>query len=321
MTLKILLPTNIDLPGLSLGTDQEPVIAVPYNVREDLPPEHRDADVLVSWANPMSRLRDTATALRQVRWVQTLAAGPDAVLNAGFHPDVLITSGRSLHDGPVAEHTLALVLAAARRLDLTTLAQAERRWPRELGGLHQPADNTARFSTLRGAHVVIWGFGSIASTLAPLLSAFGARVTGIARSAGERDGYPIVTAADLPDVLPTADVLISLLPATAATTNALNADILALLPPTAWIVNVGRGVTVDEDALVSALQAGRIGGAALDVTRIEPLPQDSALWDTPNVLLTPHAAGGRPLGAGALIEENVAAFLAGRPLRNVVERS
>lgn len=320
MALKILIPTNIELSDVGGASHRDRVIAVPYDVRAPIPDEHRDADVLVAWANPTNRLREAATQLQRLRWVQTLAAGPDAVLEAGFQPDVVITSGRSLHDEPVAEHTLALVLAAARRLDLTTRAQVERRWPRELGGLHQPSGNTARFSTLRGAHVVIWGFGSIATTLAPMMSALGARITGIARSAGERSGFPVVAVADRHDVLPTADVLISLLPATPTTTNAIDADVLALLPRTAWIVNVGRGATLDEDALVDALRAGRLAGAALDVTRVEPLPQDSPLWDAPNVILTPHAAGGRPQGAQALLADNIAAFIAGQPLRNVVER-
>jgi phosphoglycerate dehydrogenase-like enzyme len=86
------------------------------------------------------------------------------------------------------------------------------------------------------------------------------------------------------------------------------------------VVNVGRGSTVDEPALVAALTEGRIAGAALDVTEVEPLPADSPLWDAPNLLLTPHAAGGRPVGADDLVAANLEALLAGRELRNVVER-
>jgi phosphoglycerate dehydrogenase-like enzyme len=100
----------------------------------------------------------------------------------------------------------------------------------------------------------------------------------------------------------------------------LDARRLALLPSRAWLVNVGRGSTVDEDALVDALRAGGIAGAALDVTPIEPLPVDSALWDLPDVIITPHAAGGRPLGAAALIKKNARALRAGAPLTNLVER-
>jgi len=96
--------------------------------------------------------------------------------------------------------------------------------------------------------------------------------------------------------------------------------VLGLLPPHAWVVNVGRGATLDEAALLDALRADRLGGAALDVFETEPLPADSPLWDEPRVLISPHAAGGRPVGAGELITANLTAFLAGTELRNVVAR-
>jgi phosphoglycerate dehydrogenase-like enzyme len=111
-----------------------------------------------------------------------------------------------------------------------------------------------------------------------------------------------------------------ILPATPATTRALDAGRLAALPRHALVVNVGRGSTVDEPALVAALTERRIAGAALDVTEVEPLPVDSPLWDAPGLLVTPHAAGGRPVGADELVAANLAALLAGRELRNVVAR-
>jgi phosphoglycerate dehydrogenase-like enzyme len=307
--MKLLLPDSVEL-SLKLPSG---VTADRYAVDGPIP----DGDALVVWGNPADRLREAAARRTGLRWVQTLAAGPDAVLEAGFGPDVLITSGTGLHDRTVAEHTLALVLSAARRLDVLTRAQIGHRWATELGG-RQPVDDPAAFRTLRDAHVVIWGFGGIAATLAPYLSALGARVTGVARSSGTRHGFPVVTADDLPAVLPTADVLIDILPATADTAGVVDAGVLALLPAHAWLVNVGRGTTVDEPALLAALRAGRLGGAALDVFATEPLPPGSPLWDEPNVIITPHAAGGRPIGAAALIEENLDALLAGRPLRNVV---
>ncbi|MGO2668156.1 MAG: NAD(P)-dependent oxidoreductase, partial [Microbacterium gubbeenense] len=116
------------------------------------------------------------------------------------------------------------------------------------------------------------------------------------------------------------DVLIMILPGVAATQNALGAERLAQLPDHAYVVNVGRGTTIDEDALVDALDSGSIAGAAIDVTAVEPLPADSPLWDAKNLILTPHAAGGRAdLGAN-LIHENLAAYLDGTRIKNVVER-
>jgi phosphoglycerate dehydrogenase-like enzyme len=310
--MKILLPDSVDL-------DLQVPGAITYAVAEPIPDEHTDADVLVVWNNPAARLADAARRLRRLRWVQTLAAGPDVVLRAGFAPEVLVTNGAGLHDDTVAEHTLALLLAAARRINLLVRAQIGRRWAGEWGG-NQPRRETANFRTLRDAHVVIWGFGGIAAALAPHLTALGARVTGVARKPGERHGFPVVTADDFPRLLPTADVLVMILPDTPQTRHALNAAVLALLPAHAWLVDVGRGSTVDEAALLAALRSGRLGGAALDVFETEPLPPASGLWDEPNVIISPHAAGGRPLGAEALIEENLANFRAGRPLRNLVDR-
>ncbi len=311
--MKILLPTSLDLvPDLPDG-----VVGVPYDVRQEVPTEHRDAEALVVWGNPAARLREAARDLVRLRWVQGLMAGPDALFGAGFDPRVVITAGQGLHDQPVAEHALALVLAGARRLDLAVRAQIGHRWARELGGM-QPPGNATRFATLRDAQVVVWGFGSIAQTLAPLLAGLGARVTGIARTPGERGGFPVVEVADLPRVLPTADVLVSLLPSTSQTVGAVGAEVLNLLPDRAWVVNVGRGSTLDEEALVEALRGGRLAGAALDVTATEPLPADSPLWDAPNVIITPHGAGGRPVGSDRLIAHNVRALLARQPMRNVV---
>jgi phosphoglycerate dehydrogenase-like enzyme len=313
--LKILLPTSIPLdPPLPEG-----VIPVRYAPDEPIPDHALDARALVVWGSPGEMLRDAARRLGSLRWVQTLAAGPDHVLAAGFGPEVVITSGRSLHDGPVAEHALALVLAAARRLHRLERAKIGHRWAGELGGV-QPIGTAGEFRTLRDARVLVWGFGSIAGALTPLLTALGAQVTGVARTAGERHGRPVITADGLPAELPRTDVLIMILPSSDGTRHALDAARLALLPPHAWLVNVGRGSTVDTGALLAAIRAGRLGGAALDVFETEPLPAGSPLWDEPDVIITPHAAGGRPLGADALIAGNLRALLAGAPLRNVVER-
>ncbi|WP_370505364.1 NAD(P)-dependent oxidoreductase [Cellulomonas sp. ICMP 17802] len=295
------------------------VRVVPYDVREPVPQDALDADALVVWGNGDEQLADAARRLTGLRWVQTLAAGPDAVLAAGFADDVVITSGRGLHDGPVAEHTLALLLAAARRVPDLVRAQDEHRWAGDLGGMQDTRTGQA-FRSLDRSRVLVWGFGSIAARLAPLLSALGAQVTGVATTAGDRHGYPVISAFDLPDHLPHTDVLVSLLPATPQTRHAVDAGVLSLLPAHAWVVNVGRGATLDEAALIEAIRSGRLAGAALDVFETEPLPPDSPLWGEPRILLSPHAAGGRPIGAGDLVAANLAAFRAGGELRNVVAR-
>ncbi len=313
--MKILLPDSLPLaPALPEGVE-----AVRYEVTAPVPDEHLDAEALVVWGNAPADLRAVAGRMPRLRWVQTLAAGPDAVLGAGFPDDVVVTSGVGLHDRPVTEHALALVLALLRRLPAALAAQAEHRWADDLGGL-QPLHPEGAVTTLLDARVLVWGFGNIGQNLAPLLQALGAQVRGVGRSAGERSGFPVVAEDRLEAELEHTDVLVMILPATEATTHALDAARLAALPRHAFVVNVGRGSTVDEPALVAALTEGRIAGAALDVTEVEPLPADSPLWDAPNLLLTPHAAGGRPVGADELVAANLAALLADRELRNVVAR-
>ena len=318
--MKVLLPTSL---SLDLPVDQtvDGVTYVSYAPDAPVPDAHTDADALVAWGNTSEQLADTARRLTSLRWVQALAAGPDAILAAGFAPEVVVTSGRSLHDGPVSEHTLALALTAARRLDLMVDAQRESRWAGELGGSQSGDTSTyPGLGTLAGASVTVWGFGSIGQALAPLLQMLGADVVGVATTAGERSGFPVITEDELPARLPETDLLVAILPATPETENIVSEKVFAALPDHAWVINVGRGATLDEVALEQALRAGTLGGAALDVVATEPLPASSTLWETPNLVLTPHAAGGRPQGATELVAENVAAFRDGRTLRNVVAR-
>lgn len=313
--MKILLPDVLPLePELPPGAE-----VVVYDAARPVPEDHADAAVLVSWGHGADVLAENARRLPHLRLVQSLAAGSDALLVAGFDPGVELCSGVGLHNRPVAEHALALILALVRRLPACAAAQAEHRWAREFAGV-QPLHPEGPVTTLLDARVLIWGFGGIAATLAPLLDALGAHVRGVARTAGERAGYPVVSVNDLPLVLPETDILVNILPATAATQHAVDADRLALLPDHAYLVNVGRGATVDEEALIDALAAGTIAGAALDVMAEEPLPGHSPLWSAPNVILTPHCAGGRPIGADALITYNVAALVHGTPMRNAIRR-
>lgn len=313
--MKVLYPTNV------AGRPEPPpgVTIVDYDPRAPIPEHDHDAEVLVSWGSTPALMKAAATQLTRLRWVQSLAAGPDVEVAAGFDPGVVITSGRSLHDDTVAEHALALILAGLRGLRQLIPAQAEHRWRSDLGGVRIEGSD-GRVETLAGANVLIWGFGAIGQSLAPHLTALGAAVTGVARSAGERGGYRVIAERDLPGELARTDVLVMILPHAPDTRGALNATVLAHLPARAWVVNVGRGSTVDEDAVVAALRGGTLAGAALDVFATEPLPPESPLWEAPNVIITPHAAGGRPRAHAALVAENLAALLDGRPLRNTVSR-
>lgn len=309
--MKILVPADleltIDLP--------DGVQAVEYQADRPISSADYDAEGIVTWLGSAEWMDETFPKLTELRWVQSCMAGPDRVLNSNLRPDVAVCSGRGLHDRTVAEHATALLLTMLRKMPMLMERQKEHIWNVE--GYEAPVLRPGgQLMSVIDANVLIWGFGSIGSTLAPILTALGANVTGVARSDGERHGYPVIS--DIRSALPSTDVLVMILPSTPETAHALDAELLALLPPHAVLVNVGRGATVDEDALVEALTSGRLAGAALDVTATEPLPAESALWDTPGVIITPHVAGNRPLGAADLIARNVRHLLAGEPLENQV---
>ncbi|CAG7997968.1 hypothetical protein PENNAL_c0008G01487 [Penicillium nalgiovense] len=314
--MKLLYPTSLYLDTKSL--EGFSVELHPYDVTLPIPESLIDAEFLVTWSNKSTNLSDAASRMKNLRWIQSLAAGPNDVLAAGFDASrIAITTGSGLHDETVAEHTLGMLLNAARRFYEMRDFQSRGEWPAHLGGA-QPDRAPGTFRTLKGANVTIWGFGNIAKTLAPVLTALGANVTGVARSTGVRHGFEVVAEDRLPGILPKTDALVMILPGSASTNGALSAERLALLPSHAWVVNVGRGTSVDEDALLEALEKGSIGGAALDVFSAEPLPKESKLYAAPNLILSPHAAGGRPREAEALIAYNLRRLLAGQELKNII---
>lgn len=210
------------------------VAAVEYPAAGPIPPRHLDA--LVVWGSDTDLLRDAAVTMPRLRWVQVLSAGTEARTSAGFGPGVTPTAGSGLHDRSVTEHALALILAAARRLDRGFDAQRTHRWASELGGA-QPEPSPGRFSTLRNARVLIWGFGSIGQALDPHLVALGAVVPGVEHTGGVRNGFPVITRAEIDRRLPKTDLLVMVPPGQPDTADALDGRLLALLPSHAWLVN------------------------------------------------------------------------------------
>jgi len=314
--MKLLYPTSITLDIDSLKGFS--VDLCPYDVSKPIPEDLTDAEAMITWTN--SNLKDAASRMKNLKWIQSLAAGPNDVLNAGFDASkITITTGSGLHDQTVAEHALGLLLLAARKFhemrDFQTKTPPE--WPQHLGG-PQPDRPKGSFTSLADANVTIWGFGNIAKALVPSLRALGANIKGIATRKGVRDGIEVFSEEEIESVLKGTDALVMILPGSEKTKHALNKERLKMLPNHAWIVNVGRGTTIDEDALSHALEDGSIGGAALDVFATEPLPTESKLWGCKNCFVSPHAAGGRPRGAEALIAENLRRFLAGQELKNVI---
>jgi D-2-hydroxyacid dehydrogenase (NADP+) len=237
-----------------------------------------------------------------VRWVQLPSAGVELWLDR-IDRERRWTSAAPAFGHAVAEHALALMLAGTRRL--ADFARAER-WE------HLPV------ATLEDATVAIIGAGSIGGALIELLEPFRAEVVAVTRRG--RDGtLPIDRVGE---VWPRAHFVVIAAPATAATRHLIGAPELAAMREDAWLVNVARGALVDTDALVAALAAGEIGGAALDVTDPEPLPDGHPLWTEPRALITPHVANPDATlrrDLARLVRENVARLAAGEPLSSPID--
>lgn len=276
-----------------------------------------DADVVFGWAPPPRSFEAAA----RLRWIQLTAAGVSTMLHpALIESPVVVTNGRGLHAVAMAEHTLGVMLAFARKLHLARDAQRERRWAQDaLEGGDPP------FGWVEGGTLGLVGLGAVGAAIATRARALGVRVIAVRRHPAD-DPAPADAqwgTDKLPELLAAADWLVLAAPATAETRHLIDRAALARMKPGAILVNLGRGALVDEPALIEALQSGRIAGAALDVFAEEPLPEASPLWEMPNVILTPHVSGFGPRyweRAVELFTRNLDAWLAGRPLENVVDK-
>lgn len=267
-----------------------------------------DAEAVV-WADPggPGDLRETLDAHPDVAWVQLPWAGIEPFVGS-LDADRRWTCGKGVYADPVAEHVLALTLGLLRGVGHYA---RQTTWSEPLG------------RNLVGARVTILGAGGITATLVRLLLPFGCHLTVVRRHADPLPGVAhVVATADLHDVLPTTDVLVLALALTPETEGIVGAAELAALPDHAVLVNVARGRHVDTDALVQALEEGRLGGAGLDVTDPEPLPDGHPLWSTPNTIVTPHVGNTPEMGRrllAARVRENVARFGRGDPLLGPVD--
>lgn len=268
------------------------------------------ADVMVGWNVP----REVVARAGRLRWIHSTAAGVDQLL----HPEViergiLLTGSSGIHALSISEHVLALALAHSRRLPQAIRHQVARRWDRA---------STIGWE-LAGQTMGILGLGAIGQSLATRAAALGMRVIGTKRTPGPLPGVERILGPDgLDEVLSAADVLVIILPLTSATRGVIGARELALMKPSAFLINVARGAIVQEAALIDALRAGRLAGAGLDVFEREPLPQDSPLYGMEQVIITPHVSGAVPGyydRAIPLFCENLRRYVAGEPLLNVVD--
>lgn len=251
-----------------------------------------------------------------LRWAHTHSAGADrAIFGLLRERGVTVTTSSGANAGVVAQTALAGLLALARHFPQLHDAQREQRWA-PLIGTGLPRD-------LQGQRATIVGWGPIGQQIGAVLRVLGLSVTVVRqRATPAGDGYASVTFDDLQTVLPDTDWLILACPLTDRTRGLVDAAALGRLPAGARIVNVARGEVVDEPALIDALQAGRLGGAYLDVFAHEPLATTSPLWTLPNVIATPHSAGFSDGNAARVVDiflDNLRRLMAGEALRNKVD--
>lgn len=286
-----------------------------------------DADVEVLWA---SSVPSDLSRVPRLRWLATAGAGvDDLVPRDPWASGLVVTNGSGVHAVPMAEYVLGAAFMAMEHIPDRLANQERRAW------------TTARWDLasrgLRGRTALIVGYGSIGREVARLLDACGVGVLAVKREpllradtgwvepgTGDPDcNVPRIVAGPdaLVDLAPQADLLVLTMPGTASTIGLVDAAVLDALRPGAWVINVGRGSAIDEDALLDALRSGRIGGAVLDVTSHEPLPEDHPLWSEPRCVVTPHVSGLGDIDAiwhrvALLFAENLRRDAADAPLLN-----
>jgi phosphoglycerate dehydrogenase-like enzyme len=258
-------------------------------------------------------------AAPSLRWAQSWSAGVNRYITIPelmARDEIVLTNMKGMYGPVIAEHVFAMMLSMTRNLEF--YMDAGRR------GVWERGDGSA-MGALQGRTMLVVGLGGVGSEIAIRAHAFGMRVLATARI--ERPAPPYVevlgTAKDLNDLLPEADVVVLAVPLTDETRHMINRETLGMVKDGAWLVNIARGAVVDTDALVEALDSGKVGAAFLDVTDPEPLPEGHPLWGRDNVLITPHVAARAELSADrrwALMRENMRRFSAGEPLLNVVDK-
>lgn len=280
-------------------------------------------------ADPGAALRGTDAVLgicteeviaagAELRWIQVFTAGVERCVSIPgmVERDIRLTNMQRVAGPVMAEHVFALLLGLTRNVGGWIDAQRAAEWRR--------TEAAGRMVSLRGKTLLVAGLGGIGSEVARLGHAFEMEV--IATRASSREGPDFVSYVGLPHELSTlakrADVVVNTVPLTPQTQGIFDAEFFAALPPGALFINVGRGRSVDTEALLAALDSGRLAGAGLDVTDPEPLPGDHPLWHRKDVIITPHVSAGSDAGwedRWLIVRENLRRYVEGAPLLSVVD--
>ena len=299
-----------ELPDLRAATEIADVVHVAGV--DDLAPHLPELDVIFAWNFVRPTLLDVVPRAPRLRWIQSISAGVEDLASPELPAHgIVLTNAAGVYDPGLAESVLGFLLTFSARILEDARLESDS-WPMQPTRL------------LRGTTALVVGAGSIGTETARLLKAVGLRVRGVARTCRppDRTFDAVAGPEELLAELARADHVVNVLPITEATRGMFDAEAFAAMRPEAVFVNIGRGATVDGSALIDALENGVIAGAALDVFEVEPLPAESPLWRMPNVLVSPHRAGdheGWQADVVALFVDNLRRFVAGQPLRNVVD--
>lgn len=253
---------------------------------------------------------------KELKWLQLNTAGADAYIKPGVLPkNTLLTITTGAFGLAISEHMLGMTLELMKKLHLYRDNQRKSLWRDE-----------GQVTSIENAVTLVIGMGDIGSEFARKMKALGSYTIGVKRTPGEKPEWldELYTIEKLDMLLPRADIVALSLPQTPATFHMMDERRLSLMKSASFLINVGRGNTVDTDALVKALRQGSLGGAALDVTDPEPLPEDHPLWSIPNAVITPHISGFYHLEETLnricqIAFRNLSHYLAGEPLENVVD--
>jgi phosphoglycerate dehydrogenase-like enzyme len=249
-----------------------------------LPQELPDTDIFVGYSLRAEQL----THAKKLKWIHSTAAGVAQLMYPELRDSgIVVTNPSGVFSSPMAEHTMGLLLALARNFPDSTRHQDRSHW-----GQQGIWDKPQHLTELSSQVLLIVGFGSIGRELAKRARAFDMRVWGVTRSGTGDTSHAekIVPVAQFEEALPHADYVVIAAPETTETRHIIGAPQIAKMKPGARLINVGRGSLLDEAALIRALESGSLGGAALDVTSVEPLPPESPLWKAPNLFITPHTS-------------------------------
>ncbi len=292
---------NNTAPGISI------TIADAKEVTQEM---IQNAEIIFGWLTKEQR-----SWAKKLRWLHLPSAGADGYTQPEDYcnKDIRVSTSSGVFGQPIAEHVFAMILAHNRNLQEYSYRKLEKSWFRSW-----------EVKDFYGSTIGILGLGDIGTQIAKRAKAWGARVLAVKRSRTAAPEYvdSLYTMDELDEVLGQSDYVVLALPSTHRTRGLITEHRLRQMKPGAFLVNIGRGALIDQEALVKALTEGWIGGAGLDVTEPEPLPENSPLWELPNVILTPHTSGGSPTNdkrRTSIFCRNLECYLEGRPLQNQVD--